>query len=44
MTLLKILFLLLIIVPFALFLLFIIDRIMDDMPSREEMEAEMGES
>lgn len=44
MTLLKILFLLLIIIPFVLFLLFIIDRIMDDMPTREEMEAEMTRS
>ena len=42
MTLLKILFLILIIIPFALFLLFIIDRLMDQMPSKEEIEAEMS--
>ena len=42
MTLLKILFLLLIVVPFALFLLFIVDKLMDEMPSRSEMEAEMS--
>ena len=42
MTLLKILFLLLIIIPFALFLLYILDRLMDEMPSKEEMEAEMS--
>ncbi len=42
MTLLKILFLLLIIVPFVLFLLFIIDRLMDDMPTKAEIEAEMS--
>lgn len=36
MTLLKILFLLLIIIPFALFLLYILERLMD------EMEAEMS--
>lgn len=42
MTVLKILFLLLIIIPFALFLLFILDRLMDEMPSKAEMEAEMS--
>lgn len=41
MTILKILFLLLIIIPFALFLIFILDRLMDEMPSKAEMEAEM---
>ena len=42
MTFLKILFLLLIIIPFALFLLYIIDRLMDDMPTREEIDAQMS--
>lgn len=42
MTLLKILFLLLIIIPFALFLLYILERLMDEMPSKDEMEAEMS--
>ena len=42
MTLLKILFLLLIIIPFALFLLYILERLMDEMPSKAEMEAEMS--
>ena len=42
MTLLKIIFLLLIIIPFALFLLFIIDRLMDEMPTKSEVQAEMS--
>ena len=42
MTFLKILFLLLIIIPFALFLLYIIDRLMDEMPTREEVEEQMS--
>ena len=42
MTLLKIIFLILIIIPFALFLLYIIDKLMDDMPSRSEVQAEMS--
>ncbi len=42
MTLLKILFLLLIIIPFVLFLMFIIDRLMDQMPDKAEIEAQMS--
>ena len=42
MTILKILFLLLIIIPFALFLLYILDRLMDEMPSKAEQEAAMS--
>ena len=42
MTILKILFLLLIIIPFALFLLYVIDKLLDEMPSKSEVQAEMS--
>ncbi|MDD4200940.1 MAG: hypothetical protein PHS19_06110 [Eubacteriales bacterium] len=34
MTILKIIFLLLLLLPFAIFLLFIVDKLMDEMPKR----------
>ncbi len=40
MAILKLVFLILIILPFALFLLYIIDKLMDEMPSRSEIQAE----
>lgn len=45
MAFIKLLFLLLLLLPFAIFLLFIIDKLMDEAPkkSRAEMEAEKEE-
>lgn len=39
MTFLKIIFLLLLVLPFAVFLLFIVDRLMDEMPKRSASES-----
>lgn len=43
MTALKILFLILIIIPFVIFLIFIMDKLMNELPKRSEIDAHEAE-